>query len=402
MPVDLSRIGLVGQEAYDNSQLSKAQTSLTNMNALAKGAELEEAEQQKEIDALAAQAYSTALQGNGRSSPDEGDVSENVTQADAMDAAASALMSGGAPKRGMELFEAAGKLREAESKLENDKVTRAQNKLENQLKTSDLFYRTIGTSQNQSEYDTSRQYLEESDLLSPEDKKLLSQMPDQWSPELARFWREKAIAAKDQAQLELTERARDQQDTNLSNTAAYRASVLAQQDARLQEVKRYHDLQTKGGKSAGAPNEQELKTVATMVKSQIPALAKTRITFGTDESYSPDEITLQAGSIAVASAAKKMMLDNPSLTWSEATSRALIQSKANGDWNIPKVYRKTFLGQPYGDRFTEEDSSFNPTGKSKEYPAPLPPKGTKPVKGQYYITVKGRAKWNGTSFEIAE
>lgn len=402
MPVDLSRVGLVGIEAYDNSQLTKAQTSLTNMNALAKGVELEEAAQQKEIDALAAQAYSTAIQGNGRASPDEGDVSENVTQADAMDAAASALMSGGAPKRGMELFESAGKIREAESKLASDKVKRQQDKLENQLKTSDLFFRTLGTAGNQSEYDTAKEYLRNSDLLSPEERMRLDQMPDQWSSELSRYWRQKSIAAKDQAQLELTERARDQQDTNLANTAAYRASVLAQQDARLEEVKRYHNLQTKGGKSAGAPNENEVKQVSTMVKSQIPALADTRITFGTDESMTPDETTLQAGSIAVASAAKQMMLDNPSLTWAQATSRAIIQSKANGDWNIPKVYRKTFAGVPYGKKFTEEDSNFNPVGKSKEYPAPLPPKG-KAVKGQYYMSGKGRVKYLGNDqWELAE
>jgi hypothetical protein len=398
MPVDLSRIGLVGQEAYDNSQLSKAQTDFARMNTLAKGVELQDAEHEKELDAIAAQTFSSVLRGSASGGGEEGSESDVESRADALTKTAETLFAGGAPKRGLDMLKAADEMRAAESKLESEKVTREQNRLESQLKTSDLIYRYIGTAKNQSELDNGKEYLLNSPAVSEEDKAHIRTMPDVWSPEYAQFWRDKAISAKEAATLQLTERARDQQDTNLANTQAYRASMLAQQKARLEEVKRYHDIQAKGGKSATAPNEQEVKNVATMIRSQIPGMEKVKLTYGANAGETPDEVALQAGAIAIASAAKDMIKSNPSLTWGQAVTRAIVQSKANGDWKTIRNYKD------YGLFETEEgtETNFKPIGKSKEFPAPLPPKGTALTKGRYYMTVRGRAKWNGSSFEPAE
>lgn len=390
MPVDLSMVGLQGQQVYNETQVSKANAQLLNANAMAKQQEVEEAERDKQLDLQVAQMMGGIGRGEKGGTAGSEELDDEVeTRAAALRRGAEIMFAGGAVDRGTKMLEAADKIQKSEDDLLNSQVTREQNKLESQLKTADLTYRYIGTAKNQSEYDAGRDFVLNNDAFSDEDKDWIRKLPKIFDPEITRFMADKAIAAKDAAQLALTARGRDQQDRNMNETAAYRASLLAQRQAIHDETIRQKELDRKGGKSASAPNGGEIKSAEAAVVSQV----------FNGEAPDEDNPAFKAGAQAVAARAKEKVRDNPALNWNVAVAQAVMESKANGDWKAVRNYRGLPGTKLFDTKGTTSIEGFEKKGLTADKAVPLPPRGTKPETGIIYITSRGKAVWNGTSFE---
>lgn len=393
MSYDFSKIGLEGIAAYDAHKLTQAQTAVQNMAALAKKQELDDAQKQQQLDEQAATMFDAIVKGNP---PPQGDlVPDNTgteTRAAALRRMGDLMMKGGATERGKQLYAAADNMQKEERDSENDAATRQKNLLDAQQMSADLVYRYIGTARNQSEWENGLQYLMDSPALSQEEKQHLQTLPHEYTPALASFLADRAMSAKDQAQLKLTQQQRDVQAAAQQETAQYHANSLAVDRARLAEQKRKDELDQKTGKSSSAPTGPELDSVKDIVTNQIFAGVP-------PEKDDPLYGAYVEGSQNVAARAKQLVKDTPGIDWNTAVNRALIESQSNGDWTT--ITDKGWFSD------TTKLAGYKKQGNSPDDAAPLPlSKESKPdpsqlVKGKYYMTVRGRALWDGKNFQLA-
>jgi len=388
MPVDLSTVGLVGQEAYDNHRLAQEQTRVQQMAALAKQQELEDAQRQQALEQGAASIFANVAKGDSTPNAQDGG-DESISEK--MRKAALYMFQGGADQRGLDFIKAANETAKQEQDITDSQVGNEKKRLESQLMTADLVYRQLGTARNQSEYEAAMDNLMNSPALSPEEKNHLRQLPDQFDPNVTKFLADQAISAKDAAQMQLKEQDQALRNKSINNTNVYRANRLAIDQAKLKEKQRQNDLKQRTGKSAAAPSKNELTSVETAVTNQI----FDGRTPGKDD---PDYVAFTSGSQAIASRAKAILASTQGIDWQTAVSRAILESQSSGDWQTGSSSSFFGLGPSEPD---PSKTKFNDRGKTPDTAlvAPLDEDGKVKTSafqvGRYYITPKGRLKWTG-------
>lgn len=390
MPVvDLSNIGLEGQQAFASRMATLAQADVMKANARQQQLENEDTERMNQLnDEASAKLVSLARGDRTSPSADVQGIAERMDSLAApMEVIADVYARGGAPGKATEILKAASQVRKQEADIEDGKVLREQRKLENIIKGADVVSRYLGTARNQSEYDFGIEQLRKQGVMEPEFIDQLAGMG--WSQDLSAFLNEKAVSAAEQARLEM-------QQQNLDRTEAYRAAQLSRADrasriaeARHRENVRHNKAVEKaGGKnspSASAPSARDLTSAKTALKSTV-----FRDVEGGD---------IDAAAEYVASQARALVRQNTALTWDQAVQQTIIRGQQNGAFTVDEESTGGLAGL-FGA--TKSKAKFDGQGLSAETAVPMPKSKNEMKKGRYYITARGRALWNGNGFELAE
>lgn len=387
---DLTRIGLEGIESFEQRKLTQAQTRHFDMLARKGNIEADEAVQMQQL----AQQAAAQLQNLGRGgSASEGFVpsreqAESDDMADPLERIASVFMMGGAPEKGAEFAKAASQIRNQQSEIKARTVTQEQNRLENIIKGADIVARQIGTARNQAEWDAGLDALD--GIMEPEH---IQALRDQgYNPNAAAFYREKAISASEQARLDLQQAQQDQTRRNDMDAAARDRQKIQLQTARDAETRRHNEAIEKAAGSNGitaatAPSEAAMKSARATLRNMVyPNLREGK--------EGPD---FEAAATYVASEANSLLKANPALDWDTAVRRAILTGQAKNAFG-DEVTVTSFLGIPV----KKEKTGARFRGQNVADALAMPASKDQMQKGKYYITSRGRALWNGTSFELAE
>jgi hypothetical protein len=394
MPVDLSQVGLTGIKAFTDNQYTNAQRLALNANTDAQNLENQITQQNMQLDQQAAQALRKAASGDA--SPDVGQLFQHTGDSSAapLETAAEVMLKGGAVKRGMDLLKAASDIRQGEAQIDKDESEVKKNKVEAVLKGANAVAQTIGVAQNESEWRWGLAELRKADILPPEQMDALDAMD--YNPQVVDYLKSKAISMYQQALLD-QQSTRDstnrrQADERIAN--ARHLSTIA--DARLKLAQRAEDRAEKSGKTPTAPNKDQVASAKAAVIAQV-FNGKAPIT-------SDDKAVLDAGASAIAARTQQLLRENKSLDFETAQNRAIIESQTAGDWEIdsPNALEVGIGKVPFGDLIVDDKTHIKyGAGKTPKTAVALPPNPKSLVKGKYYITAKGTARWNGKSFEAS-
>lgn len=392
MPVDLSKIGLTGLESYQSRMESAAQSRYLAANAGKIEQETEGLERQQALADKASARLNEISMGKRQSAVDpEKAASEMTSNAEVLETLADVYARGGAPETAMDFFKAAGDIRKQESDIDNDAVLAQQRKLENVIKGADVVSRYLGKAQNQSEWEYGIDQLRKQGIVEPELIDQMAAIP--YDPDVAAYFNEQAIAAVDRARLDMTARTEARLTKQGALDAAQAQQRIALQEARDAETRR-HNLaieKASGGKAGGAaaPNKDEL----TSVENALRASVYKGVTKG--------EEGQEFGSAAeyVASSAKALIAQDKALSWQTAVQRAIMQAQTSGAFSTTEGEGK-FLGI-FGSE-TPPEAKFKTDGLTPATAIPQPSSKAAMTAGKYYITARGRAKWTGSAFELAE
>lgn len=401
MPIDISLIGLQGQQAFADRMNTLAQASVNQANAQAQQLANDENARIASLNDEATKRVSEVLaNGQPSSSINPSDIAAHMTSlADPIRAAADVYYRGGAVGRAIELSKAAADIEAKESNINKDQYDIQQTRLENIAKGAQIVAQEIGNAQNESEWKIGLRNLRKAVdngvfVLEPEFLDQLEQMP--YDPNAAAFFRDKAISAGDSARLEL-QRVDDQRQAEVARvTAAQAAARIAISKATLDESARHHAVMEKsagdrGTTTVGPPNEAAMKSV----------MANLRNTVFKGADVKKDDPTLMAAADYIASAATQMIRDNRGLDWNTAVNRAIIQGQTNGALGTIPGTKGTWPwsdDEPAKPKFDAQglkpDTAINP---------PVDSSGKialgKLVKGRYYRNPSGDvAKFDGKNF----
>lgn len=385
MPVvDLSNIGLEGQQAYATRMATFAQAD--NLKAAAEQTRIENVD--KEREQLFSDAVSKMNAIAMGKSPNNGDVlgeMEDDSAAAPLDRMAELATRFGAVESARKLANTASEIRGRESTIQQNEIENNTKRLDNIIKGADVTARFLGQAKNQSEWEYGIQQLRDSGTMEPEFIDKIASM--NYDPDLAAFFHEKAISAADQARLEM-------QQNNLDQTASFRAAALARADrtariaeARARESERHNRTMEKvngnKGASAVAPSARDLESAKTALKNTV------------FKGVEGSDVT--AAAEYVASQAKALLKQNTALDWNTAVQQVIIRGQQEGAFEI-NVEDNWFSADKKTARFKDPASA---------QPPPIDKQGkvdrTKLVKGRYYKLPDGRVgKFNGSGIVVDE
>ncbi len=385
MPVDLSQTGLAGIEAADQS----AYTQQLRLQALAStkqtNIENEIAARDIALDQEAAMALQRVQSGDV--TQDAGalfrGVKEDSSSAVPLEVVADVMLKGGAITRGTELMKVATNIRRDESLNERAKFENAKDRVDTVLKTADAVARTIGVAKNESEWRYGLAQLRKNQVLPEEQLAQLDAMD--YDPDVVAYLNEQALTAYQKAQLDLTA-SRDATNKRQADARIDNAKNLASiAKARLKLAQEAAERAAKTGKSASAPNQDEVKAASAAIISQVFN--------GKPPTTVEAKAALTAGASSVAARTQALLRENKALDYETALNRAIIESQAAGDWEVDEPGKvAAFFG-------ADTDVKFG-KGKTPDTAMPLPENPKKLVRGKFYITARGKAKWNGKGFEL--
>lgn len=396
MPVvDLSNIGLEGQQAYYNRMATAAQTRVMQANADQQELENQKTQKMNELNDLASQKLQSILHRQPQPAVDPEAAAERMTSlAEPMEAVADVYMRGGGIETAMDLLKQASEVRKRENDMENDDVTAQQNKLENIIKGAEIVSRWLGGAKTQDEWNLGMQEIQRSldDGVFVMDPELFEQLKSQpFDPDAAAFFRDRAISAADQARLELQRADDDRQERQNAATNADRAVRVQMQRARDAEVRRHNAVTEKASGSNGStitPTEVEIKQARGALINSVYKGLNTK-----------DNADVAEASNYVASLAKSIVKDNKGLTWDQAVQQAILRGQQAGVFGREVTDNvSTFLGMETGRKPAKRDPKFARTGKTADAPMRLPITAagkidpSKLEAGKYYLMEDGTVK----------
>lgn len=388
MPVvDLSMMGLEGQQSFYQNKLANASANAADANAEKDRFAVQEAKELEELGQVAAARVKARY---GRMNPNDDFNAEDMAQsmsslADPLEMTAEVMMEAGKFETAQDLLNDASEIRKRESDIKGAAFTQQQTRLTNIQKGAEIAATKLGTAQNEDEWQQGIKEMEALGVIEPELMEKIKYMP--YDPDVAEYFRQQGIKAGEQARLEL-------QQQNIDNTEEYRATQTANQD-RLFEFaqQRHRDAENHRrtmekaagpkGTAAGAPGKDVLASVKRKLLSSV-----FRGVEGGDVDAAADYI---------ASSAQQMVREDKTISWDTAVGRAILvadkagmfQTEETGNWierRLSANFPKRFKG-PKAAKFSI---------------LPLPQDRAKMKKGQAYQTARGVAVWNGTEFETAE
>ncbi len=383
MPVDLSTVGLQGIQASDESAASEQ----TRLESIARTRKMELENQVTARDIEIGNTVAAMLQKlqSGDAQPDAGvffDGMDESSDATPLEVVGHLALRMGGIKQGTDALKAASDIHRDEALNERNKFENAKDHVETVLKTANAVAQTIGVAQNESEWRYGLAQLRKNQVLPDEQLAQLESMD--YDPDVVAYLNSQALTAYQKAQLDLIS-SRDatnkrQADARIDN--ARNLTSIAK--ARLKLAEEAAARANKTGKSASAPNRDQLAAAESAVVSQI---------FGGRKPTSPEaKAAMAAGVSAIASRTQALLRENKAMDFETAQNRAIIESQAAGDWKIDEPGRiASFFG-------AESKTKFG-AGKTPATAIVLPEDPKKLVKGKFYITSKGKAKWNGSAFE---
>jgi len=377
MPVDLSNIGLTGIQQANQTLETKSMAALRTQQTQAANLENSRNQLEQDLDKqVAAQMNNIALgKGAGSSSGDAPDSRSGVLRA-----SGDMYRRGGAPKRAMDFYKAADEMEETENKLQNDEITREQNRLENHIKTADIVSRSIGTARSVQEWDAGIDKIINSSAFSDEEKAHFDSMRGMYSPESTASLNDSAMTASQRANISLQEQRIAQSENAATHAQEMRERAMTVSEERLKEVKRVNDLKGRTGKVAGSATEVQVKNAARVIRSVVK---------------DADQASVSAGAVSIANRANAIIANTQGIDYDTALNQAVIESQAAGDWNTVKADNAWYKrDKPDSTSFTRKQ-----TGKTSDRPMIMPMAKTELKSGKYYVTSKGVARWNGQSFE---
>lgn len=390
MAVDLSRIGLEGIETGQATLNAISARATEDMQRRAGEFELQTAQREQALD-LEAAAKLIAISRGDSVPPDilraEG-VDEGFDSRTApLDVLADVYMKGGSPKKGMDFLKAASEIEKREDEIKSAQFTRRKTSIETYAKTASLVGQMLGNAQNQSEWDYGLAQLGQNpeiiEVLGEENYAKLQEIG--YDPDVVKYVGEQAMTQYQRASMDATatNRARlaDNADARLRNSE--RMVQISQQRAddaaRAQALK---GPKAKEGKSAEVPSKQETDAVQSALVQEV---------FGGKPPATESKVAIKAGAYSIASRAKQILKQDQSLDWETAVNRAILESKANGEWDAGEDN----LIMP------DKPAAFRSKGGKADTPLSVPPDPTSLRKGMFYSLPDGRVgKFNGTGFDV--
>lgn len=387
MPVvDLSNIGLEGQQAFATRMATLAQSKQMEASAREQELQNQETEKMNELNAMASAKLASLARGDR--SVGGIDVEDSASRMDSLasplEVTAEIFAKNGAPGKAMEMYKSASEIRKRESDIEKDALTAEQTRLENIIKGGDLVSRTIGIARNQSEWDYGIEQLRKQRILDPEQLDAISQMP--FNPDVAAYFNEQAISAADRAKNALTQAGQDRQERQSAATRAQEERKIRLQAQRDADQERHRVWERKtGGKnapSASTPTDREVQSAKRLLKTEV------------FRDVGDDDDDLSAASEYIASQAKSILQNNKAITWDTAVQQAMLRGQQDGALSLDPGKTRSWF-DPRNN--VPAKAKFKvPVGKTKEAPAPLPKSAKEMKKGQYYVTSKGVVQWDGS------
>jgi hypothetical protein len=405
MPVDLSRIGLEGIETAQRTLNSMAQRE-----ALASQTEIAEAEEarkveDREIDQWAAGALDSIGKGSGLPAGGSNSLvsSDSDDPAAVFDAIGQRYLRAGAPKRGKEFIEGGMELRKKQFDIDKGRDDQAQTRLKNMLSASDWVARNIG--ENENEYALFLRQLEDPNnpvakILGEENVTALKNTP--WSPDLANYFRTKALSIKDQAQLSLTERGQNRADRNADIAQARYKALEELGRANLEERRRENARKEKadGPDVSSAPTEPQRKAAISAIVNNVKFFdGITPPEPSKGEEGTPERAALENMATDIVGRAKIIVSENKGLTFDQAIEQAVAEADAAGDFSILEPAEEGFniFGIDTGIGGKPAVTGYKRKGTRPDNPIPLPADKSKWVKGRYYMK-NGKVGRYGTDF----
>lgn len=393
MAVDLSMVGIRGQQAGQELLESRARIKESEVNNQVKNFELEQAEKLEALSQQAASALRDVTSGK-RTGPDAVALAESTQRtSDPLRMAASIFAGGGAIEQASKLLDTASQIDKREADIENDEVLARQRKLVNIEKGAGLVGRWLGGAKNQDEWAYGLRKVREAGLI---EEQFLEQFEGmEYTPEVADYLRSQAIDVEAQARLDIQASTTARLDRVAENSAVFQAQSLELQRAALAERERHNKVVEKasGGKSAAAvpPNSDAMKSAN---RALMAGPFK-----GVDATANKQAV--DAATDYIASQALAITKQNKALTWDQAVQRAMVAAEASGALSMVPG-KSGFMG--FGSKPAEAE--FDPSmGKTAARPLSLfakdgatPMKKEQLLKGRYYSTPKGVLRWDGQNF----
>jgi hypothetical protein len=357
--------GAGGIQAFKHDQAVEAQT---RMNEVALGIE------QQKLEAAEAEA---GVRGNAP---------EDMSRADTMNLMGDMYMAAGAPKRAMDAYEAASKLSENENQARSASMQERKRAAELELVQSDIVYSALTRATDQASWDAEVERLAAHPAMDPDDIEGLRNMP--FNEQTRRILADASMTAKDRATLLLTEEENAfEEDVALSNLAdRQRRTVIAQRTLEDRQ-RRTAAIEKAGGSgaSAEAPSSAELETVDSVLINEIYEGRKY------DDLDDDEAVMFDVARQDIASRAKQIVIEDKSVTWTQAVHRAVTEARADGSIYVLPEWGADEVG-------------YEAKGQTPDVPLNVPMVSGKVdssalVVGKYYRGGNGQtARWDGENF----
>jgi len=402
--VDLSEVGLTGQQAFYTRMNTAAQTRSLDASADKQNLENQQTEAMMKLNELAAGKLRATLGGDKTSGIDPEALAEKMNSlADPLEAAAKVYATAGVGvDTAMELFKQAAEVRKKEQEIDSAGITDMQNKLENMQKGFQIFRDTMGVAQNADEWEFGKKQLVQAmkaGAFASDDATIEMVMQQPWSPEARDFFNERTISAADQARLEFQEKqeARLRQKA-LADTAQAQVRIDLQRARDAQQARYQDHLMKVAGKGGGpaTPNGAEVEQARDALSNTVFKGVNIKTADGKERLRAFDDAANY-----VASLAKTIVKENQALSWDQAVQQAIVRGQDAGVFTVDGA-TPADEGWLFGlgsKPAAPGKAKFERTGKTPDAALAMPASRSAMKKGTYYMTAQGVAKWNGSAFE---
>lgn len=330
MPVDLSKVGLEGIRAGQNTLDQIANRRAQAVDIEAKQFELENDRLDRALGQQAA-AYMEAINRGETPPPDlfgsQGLPEDFNDRSAPFDILASVYARGGMPGKAMEFAKAASTLDKQDQEINSAEFTDTKTRLDNYMKTAEIVASTLGNAQNDSEWEYAKAEISRQPavikVLGEDNWRAIADM--NFDPDVAALFRERAMTEYQKYSLEQRANYQNRMTSNAEARTRIAERRLAIAEANAAEARRQKALKAKGakdGKSAEAPDAQQIKGVKALIVSEV-----------FNGTMPKNQDALEAGAFSIASRANQLIRANEALSWESAVQRAIIESKANKEWD---------------------------------------------------------------------
>lgn len=409
--VDLSEVGLTGQQAFYTRMNTAAQTRSLDASADKQNLENQQTEAMMKLNELAAGKLQSVLNGDKRSGIDPEALAERMNSlADPMEAAAKVYATSGAGvDTAMELFKQAAEVRKKEQEIDSAAITDQQNRLENVQKGFQLFRSTMGVANNDAEWAHGQQEIIsaiKSGAISSDDATVKLILSQPFSPEFRDYLNVKTLTAEQELAAEFREKqeARLRQKA-LADTAQAQVRIDLQRARDAQQARYQDHLMKVAGKGGGpaTPNGAEVEQARDALSNTVFKGVNIKTADGKERLRAFDDAANY-----VASLAKTIVKENQALSWDQAVQQAIVRGQDAGVFTVDGATPADpgwLLGVGgVGITVREKEAvpgkaAFERTGKTPDAALAMPASRSAMKKGTYYMTAQGVARWNGSAFE---
>ncbi len=388
MPVDLSRIGLEGHDAYYDHMYKQSVARSNEQNAIAQDLENKEAQQMLELNQQAAARLQALSQGrdDGPMFPDT-IVDRDDSAAAPLEMVSDVYLRGGAIEQASKIMDTASQIRNRESEIRGRTVSQRQNELENVIKGADIVSRFAADATDQASWEAGWAELRATGVVPEEQMAALESIP--YSPEAQQHFVELALSTYQQAQLENAALGRDIQERSLEATERDRSIRNARETARMANTERYRErvLKNQGSGQAAVGNTPAgvVKAVDSALRSQVDD----EDLIGIDlDNASPE---YKRAVDYIAGQAQRRIRENKALDQDTAIQQAILAAQA--DKTLEFGFRDAWGSDPKSLKLNQigmtRDRPILATGLKKEDLIP----------GRWYKNNGRIARFTGEGFE---